>query len=273
MVHPLQLQATLSCNPRFPVNCFYRQLESSLQAFKANICETFETWMSLIFLSSLFSSVLQDAFPERNLLNADPRENVLANKIVLCSFSRQARLEREAAERAAAASASSSRRRRKGPNQNKKNKKKKEDIFWIYWNLNRFNTFYLWLSADILLISCIFLLLYINETNKNKTFFSFVSKDLFQSVRYVPSASLHAHCLIPITVMVLFHRNLTQLWISALFFPTSSSRVRQKEKSRQPNFEICSEKKGVFSVYLKVPREILYFLHERLTIQFLIHCH
>ena len=229
--------------------------------------------MSLIFLSSLFSSVLQDAFPERNLLNADPRENVLANKIVLCSFSRQARLEREAAERAAAASASSSRRRRKGPNQNKKNKKKKEDIFWIYWNLNRFNTFYLWLSADILLISCIFLLLYINETNKNKTFFSFVSKDLFQSVRYVPSASLHAHCLIPITVMVLFHRNLTQLWISALFFPTSSSRVRQKEKSRQPNFEICSEKKGVFSVYLKVPREILYFLHERLTIQFLIHCH
>ncbi|XP_044175313.1 uncharacterized protein LOC122958463 [Acropora millepora] len=63
---------------------------------------------------------------------------------VVCSFKwinwavekyrlrRQARLEREAAERAAAASASSSRRRRKGPNQNKKNKKKKEDIFWIY---------------------------------------------------------------------------------------------------------------------------------------------
>lgn len=179
MVHPLQLQATLSCNPRFPVNCYYRQLESSLQACKANICETFETWMSLIFLSSLFSSVLQDAFPERNLLNADPRENVLANKIVLCSFSRQARLEREAAERAAAASASSSRRRRKGPNQNKNNKKKKEDIFWIYSNWYRFNTFYLWLSDDILLISCIFLLLYINETNKNKTFFLLLAKICF----------------------------------------------------------------------------------------------
>ena len=179
LVHPLQLQATLSCNLRFPVNCYYRQLESSLQAFKANICETFETWMSLIFLSSLFSSVLHDAFPERNLLNADPRENVLANKIVLCSFSRQARLEREAAERAAAASASSSRRRRKGPNQNKKNKKKKEDIFWIYWNLYRFNTFYLWLSGDILLISCIFLLLYINETNKNKAFFLLSAKICF----------------------------------------------------------------------------------------------
>ena len=179
LVHPLQLQATLSCNLRFPVNCYYRQLESFLQAFKANICETFETWMSLIFLSSLFSSVLQDVFPERNLLNPDPRKNVLANKIVLCSFSRQARLEREAAERAAAASASSSRRRRKGPNQNKKNKKKKEDIFWIYSNWYRFNTFYLWLSGDILLISCIFLLLYINETNKNKTFFLLSAKICF----------------------------------------------------------------------------------------------
>ena len=138
--------------------------------------------MSLTFLLSLFSSALQDTFPGRNLLNTDPRENVvIANKIVLCSFSRQARLEREAAERAAAASASSPRRRKKGPNQNKKNKRFKE-IFWIYWNLYRFNPFYLWLSSDILLISCIFLLLYINETDKNKTFFSFVSKDLFQSV-------------------------------------------------------------------------------------------